>query len=234
MSPIARLFARATAQSLSIRKARPFPIAIVTACAAISALVAVPANAQNLVTNGNFSAGNTGFSSQYTLGGIGSPGTYVIGTNPNTVARWAGYGDHTSGTGNMMIVNGSTSAGLLIWSQTISVNPNTNHFFSVWVANATFSPLANISLIVNGVPVASVATPASTGIWRQGTGVWNSNNDTSAVLSLVNLQTAFGGNDFTIDDIAFSSVAVVPEPGTFCLLGFALVPVGVGLIRRRK
>ncbi|MBC7807840.1 MAG: hypothetical protein H7145_17035 [Akkermansiaceae bacterium] len=42
--------------------------------------------------------------------------------------------------------------------------------------------------------------------------------------------------DVAYDDFTFNSVTatVVPEAGTLTLLGFALVPVGVGLVRRRK
>ncbi len=45
---------------------------------------AVPAAAQNLVPNGNFEAGNTGFTSDYTYSpGNGFPqSTYTVTTNP--------------------------------------------------------------------------------------------------------------------------------------------------------
>ena len=66
--------------------------------------------AQNLVINGNFEAGNTGFTSAYTYAGVaGTPspisgnantlwdeGTYSVGTDPNSLhASWASFGDHT-------------------------------------------------------------------------------------------------------------------------------------------
>src|SRR6202008_2603979 len=63
-----------------------------------------------LVTNGDFSAGNTGFSSNYILGTGGSygavsnAGTYSITTNPKLAhSNFAIFGDHTTGTGNMLV-----------------------------------------------------------------------------------------------------------------------------------
>jgi len=77
---------------------------------------------KNLVVNGNFSGGNTGFSSEY----IYQPpqnineGVYWIGTNPKI---WNGgmspCTDHTSGNGNMMMVNGATKTNINVWKQTI-------------------------------------------------------------------------------------------------------------------
>ncbi|MBC8140144.1 MAG: hypothetical protein H7Y38_01745 [Armatimonadetes bacterium] len=48
------------------------------------------------------------------------------------------------------------------------------------------------------------------------------------ILGSTNADVAY--DDFTFNDVT-PLVAVVPEAGTFALLGFALVPVGVGLVR---
>ncbi|RYE14520.1 MAG: PKD domain-containing protein, partial [Sphingobacteriaceae bacterium] len=82
----------------------------------------------NLLVNGNFAQGNTGFSSAYTYSNVGNnSGQYYVGTN---AGNWLNNGiacnaDHTTGTGNMLLVNGSTTANTQIWSQTVSVVPNT-------------------------------------------------------------------------------------------------------------
>ena len=39
---------------------------------------------QNLVINGDFESGNTGFKTAYTLGDDSNPGGYTIGANPST------------------------------------------------------------------------------------------------------------------------------------------------------
>ncbi len=63
----------------------------------------------NLIVNGDFSQGNTGFLSNYTLSTSGNQeGTYTVAGNP---ASWdPGFSnctDHTGGNGNMLLVNGS-------------------------------------------------------------------------------------------------------------------------------
>ncbi|MDB5287157.1 MAG: hypothetical protein JWR05_2106 [Mucilaginibacter sp.] len=80
--------------------------------------------ANNKVVNGDFSDGNTGFTSGYgsvvsptsastscCTNVIGPEGLYTITTNPNfTHTAYKSKGEHTTATGKKMLVNGSTSA----------------------------------------------------------------------------------------------------------------------------
>ncbi len=73
---------------------------------------------QNLVVNGDFESGNqVGFSSNYTFipapTGSTNAGQYAIGQNPQPYnpASFFSIGDHTSGNGNMMIVDGTNQGG---------------------------------------------------------------------------------------------------------------------------
>ncbi|MEI9912916.1 MAG: hypothetical protein WDO71_26715 [Bacteroidota bacterium] len=96
-------------------------------------------NRSNLIVNGDFSLGNTGFTSQYISANPNSnEGQYFIGTNPQA---WNGglntCGDHTSGNGNMMMVNGAPAVDVNVWKQTIAVTPNTNYAFSTWIEALT-------------------------------------------------------------------------------------------------
>ena len=61
----------------------------------------------NLVANGDFSLGNTGFTSQYVYTtNLFPEDTYVVGDNPNHFhPQGANFGDHTTGTGLMLIAN---------------------------------------------------------------------------------------------------------------------------------
>ena len=88
-----------------------------------------------LVINGDFSAGNTGFTSMYTYSSFAWPGYYGITTNANTNnGNWCSGGVNTTGTGNFFWVDASnTTQGVLIWSQSFTVIPNTNYVFSCWV-----------------------------------------------------------------------------------------------------
>ena len=66
----------------------------------------------NLIPNGNFNLGNTGFTSQYFYTSNNTTeGEYYVGTNPSAwyFAHYA-CGDHTTGNGNMLLVNGSPLA----------------------------------------------------------------------------------------------------------------------------
>src|SRR5690606_9031978 len=91
---------------------------------------------ENLIPNGDFSAGNTGFASAYNYNADGIPeGQYFVGEDPH---QWngalAGCSDRqTAGPGNMMMVNGSATEGLTVWSTTLTVTPNTNYAFSTWI-----------------------------------------------------------------------------------------------------
>ena len=61
----------------------------------------------NVITNGDFEAGNTGFSSDYTFspGNIWDPATYDIVSDPNDSHNLAtSFGDHTTGDGLMMVI----------------------------------------------------------------------------------------------------------------------------------
>src|SRR5699024_6162533 len=97
----------------------------------------------NLVSNGDFSMGNTGFTSTYGYtpppSSVLNEGYYSVYTNPNGVhTGFTSFGDHTTGTGRMMILNGSPSP-TSVWCQTIPVTPNTDYDFSAWFANCSAS-----------------------------------------------------------------------------------------------
>ena len=96
---------------------------------AIAALVVLSTGAgANLITNGGFEAGNTGFSSGYSHvpGNIGGAGTYDTIANPASAHSLAtSYGDHTTGSELMMAINDSTTPGDLVWGQTISITAAT-------------------------------------------------------------------------------------------------------------
>ena len=59
----------------------------------------------------------------------------------------------------------------------------------------------------------------------QDTVTWNSGANTTATLSLVDLNTSGGFSDFALDDLKFNAVGV-PEPGTLAVLGTALGGLG--------
>ncbi|MDF2457095.1 MAG: type sorting protein, partial [Cytophagaceae bacterium] len=85
----------------------------------------------SLVRNGSFTSGNTQFNSGYSYctasGCLYPEGYYSIGTNANFYhGNFVGR-DHTTGTGNFMIVNGTGVPNTIVWSQNITVKPGTNY-----------------------------------------------------------------------------------------------------------
>ncbi len=175
-----------------------------------------------LVTNGDFSAGNTGFVSNYILGTGGSygalsnPGTYSVTTNANLAhTNFYSFGDHTSGTGNMLVCNGSSNANDIVWSQTITVTANTSYNFSSWVAsteNTSSGSEALLQFSINGSLIGPVFhAPLTGGTWANFFVNWNSGTATTAVITIVDQNISGGANDFALDDIDFERVCTFSD-----------------------
>ncbi len=174
----------------------------------------------NLVVNGDFSAGNSGFTSTYIYSAPPSTtlveGHYSIYTNPFGVhTGFTFMGDHTTGTGNMMILNGSPSP-TSVWCQTIPVTPNTDYDFSAWFANCSsvttgaFVPI--LQFMVNGVLLGTpTSVTAPPGTWVNFFSTWNSGINTSADICIYDQTTAASGNDFVIDDISFKQICIARD-----------------------
>ena len=167
----------------------------------------------NVVTNGDFERGNTGFTTGYTYGNVSGPGAYWVGKNalqaPGAYRDWYNGGDHTTGTGNMLVVNGANSATTPVWEEVVPVTPNTAYTFLCWGAGVDHKSqsLPHLQLTINGSSVGSDDLPANSpdngGAWKSVTFSWNSSSSTSADLALVDLNTETTWNDFALDDISF-------------------------------
>jgi hypothetical protein len=179
------------------------------------ALLVETASAQNLVVNGDFEHGNQGFTTDYALGDVSGPGTYNIAPNPSSApgayGDWCNCGDHTSGSGMMMIVNGATNVGAPVWKEVVRVAPSTNYRFSYWGAEVDHASnsLPHLALKINGKIVGSSYFPQNSpdngGQWQNFTFTWNSGASHTADLVLVDLDTDATWNDFAIDDISFAT-----------------------------
>ena len=177
----------------------------------------------SVVTNGDFSSGNTGFTSEYAYraAGDGGPngccgvlsaeGVYAVNTNPHNVhTSFASFNDHTSGSGKMLIVNGSPTNNVIVWTQGITVIANTDYVFSVWVTSASPANPAQLQFSINGSQLGTTIVPAATanGTWQYFTTTWNSGSvsGNNVPIALVNKNIVANGNDFAIDDIVFAPV----------------------------
>ncbi len=175
-------------------------------------LFGLPICAQNLVLNGDFEAGYTNFLTDYlqwTGGGAQLlEGYYWIGTNPQTVHNlYASFPDHTSGTGNMLVVNAGLETNSAVWREIISVATNTTYVFSAWGASAYPQLPPKFYFYVNGVQQGPVGElPSATGIWQNYSALWPSGTSTVATLEVRLLSTQAAGNDFALDDFSFRRV----------------------------
>jgi gliding motility-associated-like protein len=165
----------------------------------------------NLIVNGDFSAGNTGFTSDYIFATTNTTeGQYAVGPNPQ---QWNpatnNCRDHTTGNGNMLLVNGNPVADEEVWVQTINVLPNTNYAFSTWIQSISNANAAQLQFSINGNDMASPITASLANCtWLQFYATWNSGNNTTAHISIVNKNTIRAGNDFALDDISFAPVII--------------------------
>jgi len=170
--------------------------------------------ANNLIDNGDFGGGNSGFTSDYLFnpGDLVPEGVYDVLPNPQ--ASHPGFSpcdDHTGG-GNMLAVNGAGSPNQNVWCQTVTVMPNTQYVFSAWVATLVASSPAILQFSINGGTIGSVFNaPSQTCIWQNFFTTWNSGANTSADICIVNQNTVLGGNDFALDDLLFSPICTVTD-----------------------
>jgi hypothetical protein len=182
----------------------------------------------NLIFNGDFEQGDTGFDTGYPYSTDGFPeGTYTINTNPRNLGLlWASFSDHTTGAGKMMIVNGATVPNITVWEQTVSVSPNTHYEFSFWLSTAYeySSNPAELEYFINNVSMGVINAPEQRGVWIQVSQSWHSVTDTISTIKIIDRNIGPGANDFALDDISL----IVPEPASLLLLG-----LGGLLIRKR-
>lgn len=172
----------------------------------------------NLVQHGDFEGGtnNTSndFTSDYIPGAGGSwgllsnEGQYAVSTNPNlTHTNFVSCADHTSGSGNMLVANGSHTPNTTVWRQTVTVTPNTGYLFSFWATNVVNNPAVSyLQLYINNVPIGDTNVTTTACSWGEIGSLWNSGAATTATLEIVNHSTTASGNDFAVDDIFFGEV----------------------------
>jgi hypothetical protein len=161
----------------------------------------------NLVVNGDFVAGDTGFTSQYGYfalsGGLGGAGTYSIGNNPNLFhSPWPAMAP-LAGDREMYIANGATTPTTQVWSETVPVAVNSSCVFSLWAASLYATP-AVFDFYINGASLGSRSAPVTVSKWKELQVTWNSHAATSAKLTIADTDLADGGSDFALDDIALS------------------------------
>ncbi len=174
----------------------------------------------NLVKNGDFEQGKTGFYTDYIVGtmscyGLGfldCEGTYDVLNNPQLGhAGFAPCKDHTSGGGLMMVLNGAASF-QNVWCQTVPVMPNMDYIFTAWITSVVSASPPILQFNINGMSIGpTFNSSGSPCLWEKYEVIWNSGSNTSADICILNENTNTGGNDFAIDDISFVKICEVKD-----------------------
>ncbi|MFV1450312.1 Ig-like domain-containing protein [Maribacter sp. HS] len=150
-------------------------------------------------------------------------GDYAIATRVNEPeGSWqANLGDHTDGSGYMMVVNASFDPGDF-YNRTVTVSQNTTYKFSAWLVNAnsaanqTFCEsepngfiLPNVRYEIRDLDNASAVIAsydtgdiARTGSWQNYNFEFNTGTSTNIEVVLINNNTGGCGNDLALDDIS--------------------------------
>jgi len=217
-------------------------------CAGVAAgAIALASHADastNLVINGDFSLGDTGFGSQYfDVTGTGlatgfgkapnynawNESTYAIVANADLDDNlWLNV-PAPSGTRSYMAVNGasdsSTSAvpnpslPLTVWDQTVEVAPNTHYDFSAQATTVTNESPATLDFYAGSTLLGALTVSGAAGVWDTFSANWYSGPNTSVFLKIIDTNPVAVGNDFGLDNISLT----VPDQSTWTmmLLGFA-------------
>jgi hypothetical protein len=226
----------------------------------VTTVVALASQAHAGVYNGDFSLGDTGFTSGYYdvtgTGQASGPGdgsvsnpynawnesTYAVGANSDLYHDlWANV-PAPGGSGIYLIVNGNSLDGdpavtgslpLTVWEQTVTVTPDTLYEFSALAANIYGANPATLDFYANSVllgPAFTVGAAGTTGDWNPFSAIWYSGSSTSVVLKIVDTNFIASGNDFGVDDIALTA----PEPATWAMLITGFAGLGFAGWRRQR
>ena len=178
-------------------------------------------NGQELIVNGDFSSGNTGFTSDYIYASepgdhaIWDEGTYAVGTSPRRYhSVLIDCGDHTTGTGNMLIANGSLDNTQYVWKQKVGVEAGKTYEFSAWFKAAisanTFRD--DMEYSINGTVISGAYDKKENG-WERYYGTYTATNSGQAEIRIRTMsETAETGNDFALDDISFKEWTSTSSP----------------------
>jgi len=182
------------------------------------ALSVIAESEDNLIVNGDFENGDDGsFSTVYleaianctshSSGFLGCEGVYAVMDDPSDGHNnFAACGDHTSGNGNMMVINGASSL-LQVWCQDVCVDPDAAYLFSAWAASVNPGSPAELQFSIDGNLIGSVFDLTSTTCeWEQFEADWQANGETTVEICVTNQNTAAGGNDFALDDLEFYQI----------------------------
>lgn len=163
------------------------------------------ANPCNLLKNGDFSLGNTGFTSDLPmLVNACSAGHYAVGpTFSSECNSWPSGFDHTVGTsaGKFLSIDGSTVTSANVWVKRLSGLCQGTYTFSFWAKNV-YGASGNFDISININPVGMTGSTQT--IVHIDSQTWKQYSVTfTGIPTLLALQQLTAGDfrDFGVDDI---------------------------------
>ncbi len=176
----------------------------------------------NLLTNGDFSGGDTGFSSGYTFvpNNVenGSTGIISIGTTSEIVNPF--WTDPTTvvvnnntysavpvpGTTSFLFANGSTVASTPVWSETVTLAAGTQYAFSGYLAALYNQNPAALTISNQSGTILTTNAPSTPGAWNGFQNTFTTTTAGSYTFTIVDTNLQVTGNDFALSNLAL-------EPG---------------------
>lgn len=188
----------------------------------------------NLVFNGDFSAGNTGFTSQYiySTSSVQNEGYYAVGTNSNNYhPQFQG-----TGTGNFLIANGGfvswANNQFDLWCQTIPCCPGQTYTLTFDARTLTNALPGRLMWTMDGVSAQwpDFTLPAYNAGWQPFTTTWTAGPGQTSVNACLYVTSGDGvGDDFGIDNIAISSTVVLRDTVQVNVTPLPVVDLGPNL-----
>lgn len=164
-----------------------------------------------LVTNGNFNGGNSGFTTNFSYNSdLQADGNYWIGTNA------AQHHPQFAGTGNgnfLMVNSGWMHAGWEAWCQTHPVCPGQTYQLRFRAVSLASQGAPTLQWYVNGDPTwVNHTAPLPQGNWQYFTTNYTVPAGVTSATFCIEVTSGNGvGNDFGLDDISISSTIVLTD-----------------------
>ena len=188
----------------------------------------LPDSDGNYVVNGDFSGEKTGFSSDYTYvapnSGVSTTvQEYSVVTNPGTsfVNSFDSYSDHTTGSGQMLFVDG-TGSSVDFWRETLSLAANTTYSFSYYITGADSANLPDVESAVNGTAIDGGFEVFGNGggsNWQLVTDTFTTAGAGNYTIAMADRDSEALGNDFTVDDISLKTAPSAPPSANLLVNG---------------
>jgi hypothetical protein len=204
----------------------------------------------NLLTNGDFSAGDSGFTSGYTsvpypsFNALIPESTYTVGADPILDHQY--FVSIPASLNNLLLVNGSTTGGKTVY-QNLGLLAAGSYNFSGVVGdiccNGTFDAIGGTNapsalsfewstdgFTTAGHVITTFTTaPPDAGVFHTINGVFTA--PSAFTFRIVDGSLAASGNDFAIDNL---SITPVPEASTWAMMILGFFGIGFVTYRRRS